>query len=382
MQEERKSMGGALVDVFDAGVTLVKAEVRNLLGQVTAVVKAKGIGVVLLLASVGPLVLGLIFLILAVFYALIALGLPAWASALIIGLLSLGVTAGLILFGLRRLSAQVPQEEGLRTRGGPLSEDEELEARYQAEQAARSRSQTDQGDKKTVVLGGPTEVSGRAAGGAVVAGTTTTTVNLSTGQTDAVPAGTGLGGSGNAGAGYTGPVRRDPGSGALAAGSPDTPDQQGNMRSSGLPDTGTRGNAIQREMEEDRQRGVVRPGLNTSGFTSGEAGVNASDRGEGIKDPLTEREGVSQGVAVRGTDAGEVRLPVYEATESGEPQVYGSGLNKKIDGSEAHDAGADGHGGHDQPDPNVRHPVVLKDAPGISVSTEPTFQDDMKKEGY
>lgn len=205
----------------------------------------------------------------------------------------------------------------------------------------------------------------------------TTTVNLSTGQTTSAPTGTG-----SAGVGYSGQVRHDPGSGGVAAGSPDTPDQRENMRSGGLPNTGTRGNAIQHEMEEGRQRGVVRPGVNTSGFTSGDAGVNASDRGQGIKDPLTEREGVSQGVAVRGTDAGEVRLPVYEATEDGEPQVYGSGLNKKLDGSETHDAGAGGHGGHDKPDPNVRHPVVLKDAPGISVSTEPTFQDDMKKEGY
>ncbi|WP_216323447.1 phage holin family protein [Deinococcus aestuarii] len=384
MQEERKSMGGALVDVFDAGVTLVKAEVRNLLGQVTAVVKAKGIGVVLLLASVGPLVLGLVFLILAVFYGLIRLGLGAWAAALLIALLGFALTGALIFLGLKRLSAQVPQEEGLRTRGGPMTEDEELEARYQAEQTARARGQTDQSDK-TVVLGSPPQVTVRSAPGAAVTGTAAgataavTTVNLSTGESSSGTAGTGTGG---AGAGYTGPVRRDPGSGGLAAGSPDTSDQRENVRSGGLPNTGTRGNAIQHEMEEDRQRGVVRPGVSTSGFTSGDAGVNASDRGEGIKTPLTEQAAVSQGTALRGTDAGEVRLPVYEATESGEPQVYGSGLNKKLDGSESHDAGAGGHGGHDQPDPNVRHPVVLKDAPGISVSTEPTFQDDMKKEGY
>lgn len=159
MQEERKSMGGALVDVFDAGVTLVKAEVRNLLRHVTAVVKAKGIGVVLLLASVGPLVMGLVFLILFVFYGLIRLGLGAWAAALLIALVAFALTGALILLGLRRLSAQVPQEDDLRTRSGHPTEDEELEARYQAEQAAKA-----QGEKKTVVLGGPTEVSGRAAG--------------------------------------------------------------------------------------------------------------------------------------------------------------------------------------------------------------------------
>ena len=217
------------------------------------------------------------------------------------------------------------------------------------------------------------------------------TVNLSTGQvgaaSGAVISSVVASGSVSPGAASDRPVpttmpRRVSTTGELAAGTQDTPDQSDNMRSSGLPDTGTRGNAIQRQMEEDRQRNVSRPGLSTSGFTSGEGGVNASDRGEGIKTPLTEQEAVSSGTELRGTDGGQVRLPVYEATEDGEAQVYGSGLNKKLDGTETHNAGADGHGGHDKPDPNIRHPVVLKDAPGISVSTQPTFQDDMKKEGY
>ena len=95
-------------------------------------------------------------------------------------------------------------------------------------------------------------------------------------------------------------------------------------------------------MGADVERGTVRPGQSTSGFTAGGVGVNASDQGSGIKTTLTRQEGVSQGTELRGTDASQVRLPVYEATESGEPQVYGSGLNKKLDGSETHDAGAGG----------------------------------------
>jgi hypothetical protein len=376
MQEERKSMGGALVDVFDAGVTLVKTEIRALLRQVTNVIKAKGIGVVLLLAAVGPLLMGLIFLILAVFYGLMRLGLGAWAAALLIALVAFGLTAALVLIGLRRLSAEVPRDE--HETGGPgrpLTEDEQLEAQYQAEQAAKRSS--------TQPLTAPSSTT-----------SSRTTVNLSTGESRPGPSGMASSGavlSGAATAGGAAADTRHPSSqpggvqGSMGQGggvATDTPDQRRNVLSDGLQHTGTAANATANQMEQDRQGGVVRPGLSTSGFTAGDPGVNASDRGAGVKTPLTERFGESQGTALRGTDAGEVRLPVYEATTEGEPQVYGSGLNKKLDGSETHDAGAGGHGGHDKPDPNIQHPVVLKDEPGIDVSTKPTFQEDMKKEGY
>lgn len=337
MQEERKSMGGALVDVFDAAVTLVKTELRAVVRQVGRVAKAKGIGAVLLLGATGPLIMGLVFLILAVFYGLMRLGLGAWAAALIIALVSFALMGALIFLGLKRLGAEVPRDEleGPAPRSGPMTEDERLEAEYQAEQR-----------RKVAEVAYP--VSGSAA-------------STSSASTSGTP--------------------RHNASGARAAGTRDTPDQRENVASAGLPDTGTRANATARGMEQDRQRGVARPGLSTSGFTSGAPGVNASDRGEGIKTPLTEQEGQSRGTELRGSDAGQVRLPVYEAGEDGEPQVYGSGLNKKLDGSETHDAGAGGHGGHDKKhDPNIQHPVVLKDAPGIVVSTTPTFREDMKKE--
>ena len=50
--EERKSMGSALVDVFDAGVVLVKSEINAVGKKVGDVAKAKGVGAVLLLAAV------------------------------------------------------------------------------------------------------------------------------------------------------------------------------------------------------------------------------------------------------------------------------------------------------------------------------------------
>lgn len=111
--EERKSMGGALVDVFDAGLTLVKAEINNVGRKAGEMAKAKGVGAVMLLAAVGPLIMGLIFLILMLFYGLMALGLPAWASALIIALLSFVLTGALVMLGIQKLGAEVDTREPL-----------------------------------------------------------------------------------------------------------------------------------------------------------------------------------------------------------------------------------------------------------------------------
>lgn len=252
--EERKSMGSALVDVFDAGVVLVKSEINNVARKVGDVAKAKGIGVVMLLAAVGPLVMGLIFLILTVFYGLMALGLPAWAAALIIAVLSLAVTGLLVMMGLKKLSAEVPNDEPLVDRDpSTMTEDERLEAQYQAEQrAAKQSSQA-------------APVPAPISGSQVAAGTTTYGV----------------------------------GSDRLSAN-----DVEGHA--SGMQKT-----------------------------------------------------------------ANSEPVPVYESTPSGQPQVYGNNLNKKLQGDDGH--------GHDS---DVQHPVVLKDQPGITVSTAPTFKEDMKKEGY
>lgn len=105
-----KSIGGALVDVFDAGLALVKTELRLLAKRVGNIVKAKGIGALLLLAAAAPLSLALIFLILTLFYGLIALGLPTWASALVIAILALVVTGVLVMMGIKRLTAEVKDD--------------------------------------------------------------------------------------------------------------------------------------------------------------------------------------------------------------------------------------------------------------------------------
>lgn len=76
----------------------------------------------------------------------------------------------------------------------------------------------------------------------------------------------------------------------------------------------------------------------------------------------------ADGVAVVRTEEGPQSVPVYESKPGGEAANYGSGLNKKLSGHHDHD-------------PNLQEPRVLKDAPGISVSTTPTFREDMQKGG-
>lgn len=144
--QEPKSIGGALVDVFDAALSLVKTELRTVSRQVGAVVKAKGIGAVLLLAAAAPLSLALIFLILAVYFGLIRLGLAPWSSALVIALVALAVTALLVLMGLKRLSAEVKDD----TRPADVRAREEAEAAQKRLENAEKKYEKNvqQGEKK------------------------------------------------------------------------------------------------------------------------------------------------------------------------------------------------------------------------------------------
>ena len=243
--EERKSMGGALVDVFDAGVVLVKSEINGVVKKVTEVAKAKGIGAVLLLGAVGPLLMGLIFLILFVFYGLMRLGMAAWGAALVIAILSLVLAAALAVLGIQKLSAEVDASSPRR----PVTPDE-LKPGMPTAAVAPAQSQ----------------------------GTHT----ARTASASAVPL--------------------------------------SSVRVAGMPDTA------------------------------------AAPQPDGYVQVSTEQ--------------GHTTLPVYESKTTGEPQMYSTGLNKKVEARE-----------HRQ-DPNLQNPVVVQGAPGISVSTDPTYREDMKKEGY
>ncbi|MDB5045851.1 MAG: hypothetical protein JWQ08_1901 [Deinococcus sp.] len=323
--EERKSMGGAIVDVFDAAVTLVKSEISGVARRVGDVAKAKGIGVVLLLASSGPLILGLVFLILAVYFGLVRLGLGWWSAALLIALFSFALTGALIFLGIKRLGAEVKtDDDGPSRRSGPMSEDEMLEARYQAEQKALKEGQK----KEAQITGAPvTQTSGSTGSGYKVADTgSKPATSTPGGQSIQTPAATQT---------HSTP-KSEPGRSNTTGGVDMTRD----------PDLHTAGET--RVVAEGEGRATVR------------------------------------------VEGGTTTLPVFESKPDGEAQVYGSGLNKKIDGSDTHDDssghgnsdhsshGGHGHGGHDH-DPNLQNPVVLKDAPGITVSTTPTYRDDMNK---
>ncbi len=107
MNDTPKTLGQAIVEVFDAALDLVKTEITLITRRVGKIVRAKGMGVVLLLAALTPLTLGLIFLILFFFYGLMRLGLGAWAAALILCVVSLIVAAVVALMGARMLTAEV-----------------------------------------------------------------------------------------------------------------------------------------------------------------------------------------------------------------------------------------------------------------------------------
>ena len=253
--EENKSIGSALVDVFDAGVVLVKSEIKAVGNKVAAVAKAKGIGIVMLLGAVGPLLLGLLFLILFLFYGLMRLGLGAWAAALLLAIISLALAAAMVMLGLQKLGTEVDTDQPRR----PVDQD-----------------QLQPGGAQVAYSAAPVATASQSA--------------VKTAPSDAVP-----------------------------------------LSSVRLPV----GDVYNEQHRTDAST-----------------------------------EGAVSGYATRPVEGGTTTVPVYESKPDGEPQNYSSGLNKKIEKHE-----------HDD-DPNLQNPVVMHDRPGISVSTDPTYREDMKKEGY
>ena len=260
--EERKSMGSALVDVFDAGVVLVKSEINALGRKVGEIAKAKGIGVVLLLAALGPLLLGLIFLILAVFYGLMRLGLAAWAAALVIALVSLAITGALIALGLKKLGSEVDTDM----------------------------------PRRPVNMGSP-EFQGAPSTGTQTAGT----------------------------------------------------QAAGGQAAHGVPAS---------SLKYPVPAAAAAPAVSAGTYGGSHSDVSYSS---------VAHSGAVSG-SVQPSVEGAARVPVYESDADGRAHMYGDRLNEKLDGDHHHD-------------PNLQNPVVLRDAPGIAVSTTPTFREDMRREG-
>ena len=87
--ETERTVGQLVSDATHDISALVQSEIQLAKAEVTKGLSFGGKGAGLLGGAAFVGLLGLIFLILMLFYGLMALGLPAWASALIIALLSL-----------------------------------------------------------------------------------------------------------------------------------------------------------------------------------------------------------------------------------------------------------------------------------------------------
>ncbi|CAM3399827.1 Holin-X, holin superfamily III [Deinococcus saxicola] len=340
--EERKSMGGAIVDVFDAGVTLVKSEINALVKKFSEIAKAKGLGVVLLLAATGPLVLALIFLILAVFYGLMRLGLGAWAAALLIAVFSFVVTGVMVLLGIRKLGAEVETEEPRARSFASMTEDERLEAQYQAEQAEkaakeRRAAQTTQAQTTPVQT---TPVQTTPVQDKVPATAVFSPSAAPRGSAASAPVSTGSAGMGAS-------IQRTAGNQQAQVGAPDS-----------AKDQDSRQPASRTSVEVPRDPGE---------YTAGENRYVAQD---------------GQQATVR-VEGGTSTVPIYESEPDGSAKMYGGSLNEKLDTGEVPSANHAETGAHSgkKHDPRLQDPVVLNDAPGIPVSTDPTYRDDIKKGG-
>ncbi|MFK7600717.1 phage holin family protein [Deinococcus sp. SM5_A1] len=339
--EERKSMGGAIVDVFDAGVTLVKSEINALVKKFSEIAKAKGIGVVLLLAATGPLVLALIFLILAVFYGLMRLGLGAWAAALLIAIFSFVVTGVMVLLGIRKLGAEVETEEPRAKSFSSMTEDERLEAQYQAEQAEKAAKER-RAAQAAQVQATPVQGSGPAS-----AGRPTSTVVVSPSSVSTSPVSASKGSISTGGVGLGASVQHTAGTQQAQVGAPDS-----------AKDQDSRQPASRTSVEVPRDPGE---------YAAGENRYVAQD---------------GQQATVR-VEGGTSTVPVYESEPDGSAKMYGGSLNEKLDTGEVPSANHAETGAHSgkKHDPRLQDPVVLNDAPGIPVSTDPTYKDDIKKGG-
>lgn len=109
---EGKSIGQALVGVFDAALDLVKTELKLLQAKVTRAIKDKGLGLVLVLAALAPLTIAVVFLLIGLYQVLHqVLGLPAWAASFIMSVLALLVAAGLVWAGFQKLGASDDEQE-------------------------------------------------------------------------------------------------------------------------------------------------------------------------------------------------------------------------------------------------------------------------------
>lgn len=90
------------MDVINAFIRVVKAEIAEVFQNIGAQIKQKGLGVLIMLAALFPLLAAVIFLLMAL-YQLLSLWLPSWGASLVMFLLSLLLTGGMVMFALKKI---------------------------------------------------------------------------------------------------------------------------------------------------------------------------------------------------------------------------------------------------------------------------------------
>lgn len=99
---ERKPIGNAFMDVINSFIQVVKAEIREVFQNIGAEIKRRGLGIVILLAALFPLLAAVIFLLMGL-YQVLDLWLPSWGASFIMCLLALLLTGGMVMFALKKI---------------------------------------------------------------------------------------------------------------------------------------------------------------------------------------------------------------------------------------------------------------------------------------
>ena len=99
---ERKPIGNAFMDVINSFIQVVKAEIREVFQNIGAEIKRRGLGIVILLGALFPLLAAVIFLLMGL-YQLLDLWLPSWGASLVMFLLALLLTGGMVMFALKKI---------------------------------------------------------------------------------------------------------------------------------------------------------------------------------------------------------------------------------------------------------------------------------------
>jgi Putative Actinobacterial Holin-X, holin superfamily III len=117
--ESEPSLGSLIRDLTRDLSTLFRSEIALAKMEVRRAIAALGTGGALLAAALFFALIGLLFLFVAVLLGLVALGVPAWLSSLVVALVLIGAAAVLGVLGKKKLAtvelAPVEAIESMKT---------------------------------------------------------------------------------------------------------------------------------------------------------------------------------------------------------------------------------------------------------------------------